>query len=132
MKLFSASMLAVALLAGCGGGDDNSNVAPIALPSTQVTDGAVVDANGMSLYVFDKDTAGNGKSACNGQCANNWPPLSAPDNAQSIGSYSVVQRNEGTKQWAYNGLPLYFYFKDAKPGDRLGDGVGGVWHLARP
>lgn len=129
MKLLSASMLALALLSGCGGGGDDTAAVPA---PAQTVDGALVGSNGMSLYVFDKDTAGNGKSVCNDQCAANWPPLYAPDNAQNFGGYSVVARDDGTKQWAYYGLPLYFWFKDTKPGDRTGDGVGGVWHLARP
>ena len=134
MKLLSASMLALVLLSGCGGGGggDDGQAAAVVVPPTQAVDGALVGSNGMSLYIFDKDTAGSGKSACNGQCAANWPPLQAPENAQDLGNYSVVGRDDGTRQWAYNGLPLYFWFKDTKPGDRTGDGVGGVWHLARP
>jgi len=46
--------------------------------------------------------------------------------------YSIIRRDDGTSQWAYKGKPLYFWAKDAKPGDRSGDGVNQVWHLARP
>ncbi len=91
----------------------------------------LVSASGMTLYVFDKDTAGSGKSACNGPCAGNWPPLTAPADAKPSGDYSVVTRDDGTKQWAYKGRPLYTWVKDQKAGDKTGDGVGGAWHVVK-
>ena len=91
---------------------------------------ALVDAKGMTLYVFDRDTAG--KSACNGQCAQNWPPLMAAANASASGDWSVVTRDDGSKQWAYKGKPLYLWVKDTKPGEVTGDGVNNVWRIATP
>jgi predicted lipoprotein with Yx(FWY)xxD motif len=99
---------------------------------TKTQDGALVGPNGMSLYTFDKDEAGSGKSACNGPCSANWPALAAASGDQAQGEYSIIRREDGTSQWAYKGKPLYFWVKDAKPGDRSGDGVNQVWHLARP
>ncbi len=90
----------------------------------------LTDAKGMTLYVFDKDTAG--KSACNGPCATNWPPLMAPASAKPMGKYTVVTRDDGFRQWAYDGKPLYTWAKDTKPGDTTGDGVNNVWHVAKP
>lgn len=90
----------------------------------------LTDAKGMTLYTFDKDM--DGKSACSGGCAVNWPPLMAAADAMAEGEWSVISRDDGTKQWAYGGKPLYTWIKDAKPGDITGDGVNGVWHLARP
>ena len=46
--------------------------------------------------------------------------------------YSVVTRDDGRKQWAYKGKPLYFWAKDQKPGDRTGDGFNNVWRVAKP
>lgn len=97
-----------------------------------VTDGVFVGANGMTLYTFDKDAAGSGKSVCNGPCATNWPPLTAAAGATASGDWSVVTRDDGSRQWAYKGKPLYFWVKDQKPGDRSGDGFNKVWQLARP
>jgi predicted lipoprotein with Yx(FWY)xxD motif len=91
---------------------------------------ALVDAKGMTLYTFDRDTTG--KSACNGQCAQNWPPLMAAANASASGDWSVVTRDDGSKQWAYKGKPLYLWVKDTKPGEVTGDGVNNVWHVAMP
>lgn len=93
--------------------------------------GSLVDAEGMTLYVFDKDPAGGG-SACNGPCATNWPPLMAKGDASAAGDWSIVTREDGAHQWAYKGRPLYRWIKDAKAGDMTGDGFKGVWHVAKP
>ena len=98
----------------------------------KVSDGALTNAAGMTLYAFDKDTAGSGKSACNGPCIGLWPAFSAPADAIGNGDWSVVTRDDGKRQWAYKGKPLYTFARDAKPGDRSGDGFNKIWHVARP
>ncbi len=123
-SLLSALALVAALASGCASlGMD----AP-----AKAVDGALVGPNGMTLYTFDRDTAGNGKSVCNGPCATNWPPLMAAAGASAQGDWTVVTRDDGAKQWAYKGKPVYFWAKDAKPGDRTGDGFNKVWRLATP
>ena len=97
-----------------------------------VADGMLTGSNGMTLYTFDKDTAGSGKSMCNGPCATNWPPLFAMDSDMASGDYSIVTRDDGKKQWALKGKPLYFWSKDMKAGDKTGDGFNSVWHVAKP
>lgn len=100
-------------------------------PMAAKFDGAtLVSSAGMTLYTFDKDAAGSGKSACNGPCAVNWPPLMASDADRLSGDWSIVTRDDGSKQWAYKGKPLYRWIKDQKPGDKTGDGVLKVWHTA--
>lgn len=98
----------------------------------KLSDGVLTGANGMTLYTFDKDTVGSGKSACNGPCAGNWPPLFATDSDVASGDYSIVTRDDGKKQWAIKGKPLYYWVKDLKPGDKTGDGVNNVWRTAKP
>lgn len=93
--------------------------------------GVMIDGKGMTLYTFDKDVAGSGKSVCNGQCAAVWPPLAAPTGAKLGGDLSVVTRDDGSQQIAHKGRPLYLYLPDQKPGDTTGDGSGGVWHVVR-
>ena len=100
-----------------------------AAPAT-VADGAFVGANGMALYTFDKD--GAGKSVCNGPCAANWPALVAGADAKPDGDWTVVTRDDGSKQWAYKGKPVYYFVKDQKAGDRAGDGFNQIWHLVKP
>ena len=97
-----------------------------------VSNGILTGPNGMTLYTFDNDPAGGGKSVCNGQCAINWPPLMAMDTDKASGDYSIVTRDDGMKQWALKGKPLYYWVKDAKAGDMTGDGVNKVWHVAKP
>jgi predicted lipoprotein with Yx(FWY)xxD motif len=106
--------------------------AALAQAPAKAEGGVLTNAAGMTLYTFDKDAAGSGKSTCNGPCAANWPPLMAMGDAKPSGDYSIVTRDDGTKQWAYKGRPLYLWAKDAKPGDKTGDGFNSVWHVAKP
>jgi len=122
-------LVAALALAGCaqtysmsGGG-----AAPV-----RTVDGVFVNAAGMTLYTFDKDVASSGKSICNGPCAANWPPLMAGADARPGGEWSIVTRDDGGRQWAHKGKPLYLWIKDQKAGDRTGDGFNNVWRLARP
>lgn len=118
-----ASFTAAVVLAAC---------ASMSSGPARVSDGVFVGPNGMTLYTFDRDTVASGKSSCNGPCATNWPPLMAGPNDTGSGDWSVVVRDDGSRQWAYRGKPVYYWVRDAKPGDRTGDGVNNVWRLARP
>ena len=62
-------------------------------------------------------------------CMEVWPPVFAPATAQPVGKWSIVQRKDGSKQWAYGGLALYTSVLDVAPGDINGDsplGGGGI------
>lgn len=86
---------------------------------------------GMTLYTFARDSGG--KSACNGQCAVNWPPLLSDDSRMASGNYTLITRDDGKMQWAYMGKPLYTWAKDTKPGETTGEGMlDGAWHVAKP
>ena len=95
----------------------------------KMTDGVLTNTAGMTLYTFDKD-AGD-KSTCNGPCAAIWPPLMAGADAKASGDWSIVTRDDGAKQWAHKGKPVYLWVKDQKPGDKTGDGVQSVWHIVK-
>lgn len=88
----------------------------------------LTDAKGMTLYTFDKDTAG--VSNCYDDCATAWPPALADASAKADGEFTLIDRKDGSKMWAHEGQPLYLWKKDTKAGDVTGDGVGGVWHTA--
>ena len=105
-------------------------IACAAAEPARTADGALVTATGKTLYTFDKDA--DGKSACNGPCAANWPPLAAASDAKAEGAWTILAREDGSRQWAYKGKPLYTFGKDAKPGERSGDNFKDVWHVARP
>jgi predicted lipoprotein with Yx(FWY)xxD motif len=91
----------------------------------------LVNAQGMTLYVYTPDKPN--KSACYGQCAKAWPPLlvkgaTVPATMPGIkGKFGVAVRTGGARQLTFDGAPLYLWYKDKKPGDMTGQGVGGVW-----
>ena len=97
--------------------------------AVKTQDGVLVNSAGMTLYTFDKDAGG--KSACNDQCAKIWPPVTAAADAKASGDLSVITRDDGSKQWAHKGKPIYLYAKDAKPGDKTGDNFKEIWHVVK-
>lgn len=123
MKLTTLTAALVLIAAQAG-------AAPAASTAKTASGDMLTTAEGMTLYTFDKDKPG--VSNCAGDCAKLWPPMIAPANAKTEGGFSVIAREDGTKQWAYKGAPLYTFAKDAAKGDTSGDGVKGVWHIARP
>jgi len=93
--------------------------------------GVLATPSGATVYTFDKDTVGSGKSACNGPCAQLWPPVAAQASDAASGDWSIVTRDDGSKQWAYKGAPIYTFSKDAKPGDTTGDKFKDIWHVIK-
>jgi predicted lipoprotein with Yx(FWY)xxD motif len=85
--------------------------------------------NGLTLYIFDRDTNAN-ETTCYEQCAVNWPPLLAEAGAMAEGDFTLVARTDGTQMWAYKTKPLYYYIMDTAAGQQTGDGRGDVWHTA--
>jgi len=136
------------VLAACGGNDDGgSGTAAPAAPATTAAPAAggttvavssgklgdiLVDGDGRTLYAFTKDQGD--KSACSGQCADNWPALtgtaSAGTGVQASLLSSAMQAN-GDAQVTYDGKLLYYFAGDAKPGDVNGQGVGNVWYAVK-
>ncbi|SCK27609.1 hypothetical protein [Vogesella sp. LIG4] len=115
-------MLLLALVAG--------GVLPAMAEQPEVGKGMLVDEHHMTLYVFDKDKPGN--SACNEGCSSSWLPVVADAYDKAAGKWSMFKRADGKMQWAYQGRPLYRWSGDSKPGEHSGDGMGGMWHVARP
>lgn len=128
MALAGAVLFAALGVAGCSSMGMGGSSTPTAV---KVTNGTLTDEHGMTLYTFDRDATA-GKSACNGKCADNWPPLAANDADKPSGDYTIITRDDGKKQWAYRGKPLYLWTKDKMPGDQTGDGFMNVWHVAKP
>lgn len=141
MKILATVLMASALMAGCSNftsqranavnGDMSQAKSTAPDMPTRASDGRLIGPNGNTIYVFGKDA--NGMSNCNGQCATNWPPLTVAPNAKAMGDYTIVTRSDGSRQWAYKGQPLYYFVKDTKPTDMMGDGVmEGNWKVVRP
>lgn len=94
-------------------------------------DGVLTDPAGRTLYVFDKDQPS--KSNCQGACIQNWPAyVGEPTAGAKLPSQASRFERDGAQQWTWNGRPLYYFAGDTKPGDRTGDGKGGMWHVVTP
>jgi predicted lipoprotein with Yx(FWY)xxD motif len=91
----------------------------------------LVGPTGMTLYTFANDKE-PGKSVCNGPCAENWPPFKPEATAPAPKApLSVITRDDGSKQYAFKGKPLYYWKNDKKAGDATGHGVNNVWAVAK-
>jgi predicted lipoprotein with Yx(FWY)xxD motif len=88
---------------------------------------------GRTLYVFDNDVVGAGRSVCNPPCSGVFPPYLVEEGATATEPFGVIRRDDGARQWTYKGRPLYVFYADEKPGEAIGDGMNrGIWHIARP
>ncbi len=110
--------------------------ATVSLGSNADLGSFLVDANGMTLYMYTADTPDT--STCYDQCAQNWPPLMATEGETAslqpglAGTLGTTARTDGGNQVTYNGMPLYFWKNDAAPGDATGQAVGDVWYVVQP
>jgi predicted lipoprotein with Yx(FWY)xxD motif len=82
-----------------------------------------------SIYMYDKDKPG--VSACVEECSRHWPPVIASKGSQLAGAWTLIERRDHSKQWCYRNRPVYTYAND-KPGETLGNGIEGVWHVVVP
>jgi LPXTG-motif cell wall-anchored protein len=130
--LLAVALLLVSTLAAFAAGET-------VMTASNATLGTILtDANAKTLYLYTKDTPGDGKSACYDNCAVNWPPLTVPAGTTPTlpsgveGTLATITRTDGTLQVTYNGWPLYFFKNDAAAGDTKGQGVGGVWFILNP
>lgn len=132
-----AAACAAVLLAACasGGMPSGSEYAPATASASAgsvplaMRGGMLATDKGLTVYTFDKDVAGSGKSVCNDKCATNWPPVLAGANDRPQGPYTIVVRDDGRRQWAYRGKPVYTWPEDQQPGDKYGDNKLKIWHV---
>jgi len=123
MLKITASLAAIALLAG------SPAFAQTAPAGVKVTADGFNDAKDMPLYTYASDTT-PGKSSCNGGCLAAWPALVAAATDKDMGDWTVITRDDGSKQWAYKGKPLYTFVRD-KAGEPA-TGVSPAWPRAKP
>jgi predicted lipoprotein with Yx(FWY)xxD motif len=125
---------APALANGHGGGDAPPPPKPATSPAKVILTKqgpTLVDLKGMTLYYYERDTTGK-TSNCNGKCVESWIPLSATADAKAIGDFTVINRNDGSKMWAYRYRPLYTSPADKAPGEANGNATTLQWRVARP
>lgn len=146
----SIAAAAVLLLAACnanGGGAGSPSASASASSDTggglyqiSVADSSLgsilTGADGKTLYLFDKDS--DGKSACSGNCAGNWPPFTVPAGQTATagdgvtGELGTITRDDGSTQVTIAGHPLYYFAADKAPGDTKGQGVSDIWWAVSP
>jgi predicted lipoprotein with Yx(FWY)xxD motif len=147
-----AVALALLALAGCGSSTYGGGTAAGTSSSSAASSAAsaktdlktadtglgkvVVDADGRTVYVFDKDTPGSGTSACTAACLAKWPPVVATSGKPTVsgvtGQLGTITRDDGTKQVTLAGMPLYLFAGDSHAGDVTGQAVGGIWWAVSP
>jgi predicted lipoprotein with Yx(FWY)xxD motif len=133
-----------------GGSEEKTTSTPAETPSTPAAAISVgtasgvgqvlVDSKGMTLYYFQKDGNGSGKSACSGACASAWPPLTTGSAAKAMSGaqaamLGTIKRSDGTEQVTYAGWPLYTFVEDKKPGEDNGTdskAFGASWYPLHP
>ena len=135
-----AIVLGLGALTACGddstAGSNPSTCTSSAVGQLKTADSGLgkilVDGNGRTVYVFDKDTAG--KSNCEGDCLAKWPAVAAGDSTPKLDGVEVstITRSDGSKQLAVGGLPVYLFAGDSKAGETKGQAVGGVWWVVGP
>ena len=109
---------------------------PVSLGEAAGVGQILVDEEGMTLYYFQKDQKGSGKSKCEGACAEAWPPLLTEGKPEAMkgvkaGMLGTIKRDDGTTQVTYAGWPLYTFVEDKKPGEDNGTdskGFGASWY----
>ena len=124
-KMMFAAAMAVALSTGTV-----AHAAGTMPAGVTMANGAMTDAAGKPLYTYDNDTM-VGMSHCTGRCEAAWPPLKADDKAKPVGAWTVISRDDGSKQWAYKTKPLYTFAKDTAGQPGMGEQPGAPWKLAK-
>lgn len=159
-SLVSGALISVALVmvaAACGGGgtkvssaagqpatgaatnqgSPSGSTPATVLKMTNANFGPILtNAKGFVLYTYTADKPGG--VGCTGSCLTLWPPLLLPPGVThpiagpGVSGLGTFVRPEGTEV-TYQGLPLYTYLPDTRPGQVTGQGVvdsGGTWILA--
>jgi predicted lipoprotein with Yx(FWY)xxD motif len=109
---------------------------PVSLGEASEVGQILVDEEGMTLYYFQKDQKGSGKSKCEGACADAWPPLLTEGKPEAMkgvktAMLGTIKRKDGTTQVTYAGWPLYTFVEDTKPGEDNGTdskAFGASWY----
>jgi len=143
-----AGVAAVALaVVGCGSGSGAASSGPYGAPAASGSSTAsvalsrsdlgtiLVDGEGRTLYLFKADKGTS--SACDGACADAWPPLTTADQPKagsgvSAAKLGTTKRGDGSTEVTYNGHPLYTYAGDSARGQTSGQGLddfGAEWYV---
>jgi predicted lipoprotein with Yx(FWY)xxD motif len=142
-SLAAPLLIAATLAAACGGSPApprpgqqpaaDGQAASVRVKSTKLGR-ILVDARGMTLYLFTEDR--RGRSRCYDPCVRVWPPATVsgrPIRGPGLkAELTTVRRRDRTRQLVYNGHPLYTLVADTRPGDTYGQGYGASWFVVSP
>ena len=121
MRLVLTSVVAASLALG-------ASSALAQPPGVQQANGGLASGDGKALYTFDNDQPG--KSLCTGPCNNFWPPFAAQQDAKPAGDWTIITRDDGSKQWAHKGKPVYVFSRDLPGKPPMGESVQ-AWKMIR-
>lgn len=114
--------------------DTEPTAADVAVASVDPFGDILVDAEGLTLYLFTQDSGG--ESVCYDQCAENWPPLTVegtPEAGEGVtAELGTTERDDGSMQVTAAGNPLYYFAGDNEPGDVNGQGLNDAWYVLTP
>ena len=144
VRALASVVLASLILSACSSGatvlsaPSASTASPgeltISTASTPALGSFLTGSGGMTLYIFTKDHPD--QTTCSGSCAQIWPPLTVAPGQQPhagpgvTGRLGTLARPDGGIQVTYEGMPLYYFMDDSRPGDTIGQGKDGVWFVA--
>jgi predicted lipoprotein with Yx(FWY)xxD motif len=122
-------LVAAVLSAGCAGG-----VILDGVPFQVSRAGQISDLQHRTLFTYDGDVAGSGKSSCDATCATTWKPVLAGLEDAPGGGFTFIARKDGSRQWVYLGQPLYHYTGALHIGDAavlyvLAGKADGAWNV---
>jgi predicted lipoprotein with Yx(FWY)xxD motif len=112
---------------------EDAEVYEVELGDTDTLGQFLVGEDGKTLYLFTPDSAD--KSVCNGDCAASWPPYVLEDGETVkagegvTGTFTTITRDDGSKQVAYAGHPLYYFAGDSAAGETNGQGLNSKWYV---
>lgn len=128
MRILTLMIFAALTLAACATNGSDMNLDDVPFEARDTSEGRVLaNDEGMTVYTFGQDEPG--QSNCYGGCAEAWPPVEASSGATASGKFSIIERDDGSRQWAYDGEPLYLWVQDSEPGDATGHNVNDVWFV---
>jgi predicted lipoprotein with Yx(FWY)xxD motif len=124
-----AASVVLGLAAGCSTPPQPTADALHPLPPAFFGNGLLVSPTGMTLYTHDQDAQGAG--ACAADCTQTWAPFVPADADKPYGDFTILARDDGGRQWAYKGRPVYLCKLDHVMGDVAGDKRDKAWHAVR-
>lgn len=135
--LSTVALVSALVLTGCATdsyassyGSSNDSPASGVVSKVDTSIGEVfATTQGMTLYTFTRDA--DSVSNCYDGCAESWPPFTASKDAETWGAFTVIERTDGSYQWAYDAKPLYTWVGDRQRGDVNGHEVSNVWFAAQ-